>query len=208
MVAEETERFERQSKPDFSSSYSFHFQRRDLIEKPCGRLAVTIEEGVNLWGMSVRRRWHDTETRALEDQLNDVVIGLLRLTHVVREHVTRVEREDERKRERERQVQEVRAEQERLRKLLAKEKAAVGGLRDQAARWKECQSIRDFVTEVRSKGRLHEQAIEGQALEDWCTWALQQADRLDPFAEGPSSILDRADKIEHMADGIPAWQRR
>jgi hypothetical protein len=205
-VAEETERVERQTKPDFSTSYSFHFQRHDAVEKPCGRLAVEIQEEPRLWG-SHRRRWHDTEKHALEAQLNDVVVGLLKLTDAVREQKAREEREAQQVRDRERKIDELLAEQARLRQLLAKERADVGRLRDQAARWKESQVIRDFVARVRAEG-LRENALDEQAVDGWCDWALQQADRLDPFTESPSSIIDRADQIEHMSDGIPAWRRR
>ena len=208
ILAEETERVERQSKPDFSGSYSFHFQRHDRVEKPCGRLAVEIEEGVRLFGSSIRRRWHDTEKHVLEEQLNDVVIGLLKLVHAVQEQLARKQREDQQERERARKIEEVLVEQDRLRKLFAKEKSAVARLRDQAVRWRESQTIRDFVARAHTEGRLREQSLEGQALEDWCGWALQQADRLDPFAESPPSILDRAEQIEHMSDGIPPWQQR
>lgn len=208
ILAEETEHVERQSKPDLRGSYSFHFQRHDRVEKPCGRLAVEIEEGVRLWGSSIRRRWHDTEKHVLEDQLNDVVIGLLKLVHAVQEQLERKQREEQQEQERARRIEEVLAEQDRLRKLFAKEKSAFARLRDQAARWRDSQTIRDLVARARTEGRLREQSLEGQALEDWCGWALQQADRLDPFAESPPSILDRAEQIEHMSDGIPPWQRR
>ena len=208
VLAEETERVERQSKPDLSGSYSFHFQRHDRVEKPCGRLAVEVEEGVRLFGGSIRRRWHDTEKHLLEEQLNDVVIGLLKIVHAVQEQLARKQREAEQEQERARKIEEVLADQDRLRKLFAKEKSAVARLRDQAVRWRESQTIRDFVARVRTEGRLREQSLEGQAMEDWCSWALQQADRLDPFADSPPSILDQAEKIEHMSDGIPPWQRR
>jgi hypothetical protein len=208
IVAEETEHVERQSKPDFNRSYSFHFQHHDRVEKPCGRLAVELEESVSLFGSTVRRRWRDTEKHVLEDQLNDVVIGLLKLVHAVQEQLARSQREEQQARERARRIDEILAEQDRLRKLFAKERSAVARLREQAVRWRECQTIRDFVANVRAKGGLREQALEGQAIEDWCSWALQQADRLDPFAESPPSILDQAEQIEHMADGIPPWQRR
>jgi hypothetical protein len=206
-VVEETERVERQGKPDFSGSYSFHFQRHDRVDKPCGRLAVELEEESRFLG-GHRRRWHDTEKRVLEDQLNDVLIGLLKLADAVREHLARQQREAQQARERERSIDDLLAEQGRLRKLLAKERADVGRLRDQAARWKESEVIRGFVTQVRSQGRLQEESLEGQDIEGWCSWALQQADRLDPFAKSPASILDRAEQIEHMSDGIPGWRLR
>ena len=110
VLAEETEHVERQSKPDFSGSYPFHFQRHDRVEKPCGRLAVEIEEGVRLVGSSIRRRWHDTEKHVLEEQLNDVVIGLLKLVHAVQEQLVRKQREEQQEQERARRIEEVLAE--------------------------------------------------------------------------------------------------
>ena len=34
------------------------------------------------------------------------------------------------------------------------------------------------------------------ALGRWVTWALQQADRIDPLAESPASVLDRKGELE------------
>ena len=100
------------------------------------------------------------------------ILGLLKLVHAVQEQLKRKQREEQQERERARRIEEVLAEQDRLRKLFAKEKSAAVRLRDQVVRWRESQAIRDFVARVRTEGRLREQSLEGQAMEDWCGWAL------------------------------------
>jgi len=42
----------------------------------------------------------------------------------------------------------------------------------------------------------------GTALGKWVTWALQQADRIDPVVENPPPILDRKRAVRFRFDGV------
>jgi hypothetical protein len=163
---------------------------------------LIIHEKEFLWRHTQQRKWRDSDKHALEGQLTDVVVGLLKLATAVKTDHARREIEEQAAEERSRKVQAALVEQDRLRKALARERSAVQLLLDQLIRWRKSQDLRLFVQTARDRGRFEESQLEGQALEDWAQWALQQADRLDPFTSSPSSILDDAERIEHMCDGL------
>ena len=202
-IEEILETEERPEKPDLDSGYyGFHYNRTSTVRKPSGRLMIVIHEKEVLWKHTQQRKWRDSEKHVLEDQLNDVVVGLLKLSTALKVDHTRRELEAQAAEERGRKVQAALDEQDRLRKALAREIAAVQLLLDQGVRWRRSQDLRLLVQAARERGRLEESQLEGQALEDWAQWALQQADRFDPLIPSPPSILDDAGRIEHMCDGL------
>jgi hypothetical protein len=192
------------AKRDLSGSYSFHYSRYETVRKPAGRLSVAILEREHLWDHAQQRNWHDSENRALEEHLNDVIVGVLKLAAAIRAARARKEQEAREVAERQRKLQAALDEQRRLRAALAHEKACVAYLLDQATRWRRSQDLRAFIAQAREQGGVPELQLEGQAHADWVEWAMQQADRLDPFAPSPPSILDEAEKIEHMCDHLRA----
>jgi hypothetical protein len=202
-IEEILETEERPAKPDLDSGYyGFHYNRTSAVRKPSGRLMIVIQEKEVLWNHTQQRKWRDSEKHVLEDQLNDVVVGLLKLAAALRVDHARRELEAQAAEERGRKVRAALDEQDRLRKELARERAAVQLLLDQSLRWRKSQDLRLLVQAARERGRFEESQLEGQALEDWARWALQQADRLDPLAASPPSIIDDAARIERMCDGL------
>src|SRR5262249_37064173 len=151
---------------------------------------------------TVRRKWHDSAKRPLEDQLNKVVVGIIKLAGAVRAEVAQRERAHQEELERQRQLQIAVDEQARLRQELAADRARVDALRKKADRWCESQNIRRYVEHARAQGSLAEMRLQGPDVERWAEWALRQADRLDPFKPSPPSIIDDAERIEHMTDGL------
>jgi hypothetical protein len=196
---------ERQLQPDLSGDYAFHHKRHETTRKPSGRVSIVILEEQRLWQSALRRKWHDSQRRPLEDHLNDVVVGMIKLAAAVRAEIARRERARQEQMERERQLQIALEEQSRLRTELANERVRVDALRKQADRWCESQNIRRYVERARERGQIPEMRLEGPELEHWAEWALRQADRLDPLTPSPPSIIDEAERIEHMCDQL---QRR
>ena len=78
-------------------------------------------------------------------------------------------------------------------------------LQAQAKRWRRSHDLRLFVQEALRQGSLKEQDLAGTALKEWAEWALQQADRLDPFTASPPSILDDEERIKKMCDHLRGW---
>jgi hypothetical protein len=189
-----------------TGDYSFNYNRRGETEqKPSGDLAISIQEQEQIWGHTIRRNWHDSEKRPLEAQLNKVVLGMVKLAGIVQVHREKKAQQAREEEERRRKLEHAEQEQKRLRAELAAEKERVDLLRSQAGRWHESQELRAFVARASELGALPEMGLEGQALLDWCDWALQQADRLDPFSPSPPSILDEAERIERMVASIRGY---
>ena len=140
--------------------------------------------------------------RPLDQHLNDVIVGILKLSTAVKVALAEQERLASEAREHHRRLEQAQQEQLRLAAALAGERARVQLLRDQAARWRESENLRLFVLRAREVGGLARPQPDGPALDEWAGGALQQADRLDPFTPSPPSILDDAERIEHMCDGL------
>ncbi len=205
-IEEGLETFELPPKPEITSSYSFHYNRRETGRRPSGHLTVAIREAHHLWHHNQQRNWRGSEKRALEERLTDVIVGMLKLSSAVKADIAEKERNAIEEQERKRQVQVALNEQKRLQEALAEEKASVELLLNQAARWRESKSVRLFIDEARERGRIDELELEGDDLARWISWAEEQADRLDPFSPSPPSILDDAERIEHMCDGMRDWR--
>jgi hypothetical protein len=205
-VEEGTETDERPVKPDLNSSYQFHHERRDIVRRPSGRLTISIQEDSAMWGYSQQRNWNESDKRTIEDCLNGVIVGLIRLAAAMKADLARKEREARAEEERRQRRQAAVEEQQRLREAVAAERSRVTGLREHAQRWREAENLRAFVEEARKRGRGADPAPQGPDFDRWAEWALQQADRLDPFSPSPPSILDDAERIERLVDGARGYR--
>jgi hypothetical protein len=149
---------------------------------PSGKLSLKIDK--NTYGY--RRSWNDGKKKRIENCLNDVIIGLI--DSAFKEKSRRAEKE---RRERERK------EYERLKHVkqeaIRKEKERLNKLEDAAENWHKSQKLRAFIDAVRQNSDFVEIGT-GEDVSDWLDWATQQADRLDPLAESPPSILDEEEK--------------
>lgn len=130
--------------------------------------------------------WDDTEGKALEKQLSEIVVEILvRGEELYRESLVhhrawfieqRAEAEKELRRRREAQE---RKEQEH-REKQAKER--IDRLLSQAHALDQSDTIRAYVEKVRS--HLEEIGIAPAEFQLWSTWALAEADRIDPVRNG------------------------
>jgi hypothetical protein len=84
----------------------------------------------------------------------------------------------------------------RLGSMIKGEEARVQRLEEGAENWARAKRIREYVLALAGR-RTKEghQLNPGSALGKWVAWALQQADRLDPLADSPWSILDRKGEL-------------
>jgi hypothetical protein len=65
-------------------------------------------------------------------------------------------------------------------------------LEEAANNWMRAKHIRDYVMVlIESKTKQGYRLVPQSALVKWAIWAMEQADRLDPRAEFPSSVLHR-----------------
>ena len=101
----------------------------------------------------------------------------------------RIERE---RRQREWEEQERRREV--LKRQIEREQKRLDALNDQANAWQEAQQLRAYIQAVRSAEYYPQAAIlGGRDLDEWCAWAQEQANRLDPTVSSPPSVLDYKD---------------
>ena len=135
----------------------------------------------------VRKSWEDSGQTAIEQHITDIVIDLIVDGEVqYRESVEyryqwlvkrKAELEEQARREKE---EEERQERERI---LQEQKARVDRLLNEAAALRQAVDIRAYVDAVRttsaSVARLPQETIEA-----WATWALTEADRIDPILSG------------------------
>jgi hypothetical protein len=176
----------------FDGYYQFRHKQYEFKKVPSGRLCLTIDDISGYHVYDIRKNWRDTSTKRLEDQLTGVLKGIIKL--VLKKKASEKEKaEQERVRlERERQREEQEKARKELRNQINEEKERVARLiRDSGNRYKS-RLIRELVEEVESqvldKVCCYEPAED---FESWKEWALNQANRLDPLAESPDSVLDR-----------------
>jgi len=125
----------------------------------------------------------ETPKRRLEDNLNEVIIRLIR--YALEQKQDRLERE--------RQHQEWLAREERRRQLLeaiGREKKRVQDLEAQAENWHRAEIIRAYVEALKKAEGEEDSHTDDSPLAEWIAWAQRQADRLDPLVASPPSILD------------------
>ena len=118
--------------------------------------------------------WRDGPDHLLEDQLNAIVTGFIVAGEVLRRQ--RLERQEVARRYAE--AERERWKQEELRK---KEAERVQELLRCVSAWRQAAEIRAYVQAVRTAAGTARRDIDEARLEGWASWALIQADRLDPL---------------------------
>ncbi len=137
---------------------------------------------------NVRKSWEDDDNAKIENQLSDIVVELIvagesqyrewlqrqyqwHLEEKARlEEAERRRKEEEERRERERQIQ---AQKERVERLL-----------NEAAALRQADEIRSYVEAVRAANAAASDPLPPEKIEAWATWALAEADRIDPIRSG------------------------
>lgn len=125
--------------------------------------------------------FREGKKRRLEDNLNELIIRL----------VKRALQEKENRLQREKEFEERRREEEKRRALfeaIQQEKRRVHHLEIEVENWHKAEKIRAYIQAVKDK--TTETPDHAISPAQWIVWAQQQADRLDPLVESPPSILD------------------
>lgn len=135
-----------------------------------------------------RETWEDSDSEKIEDRLEDIVPSIIiagELQHREwrqRQHELAIERkteleeearrrkEEAERRERERQIQ---AQKERIERLL-----------NEASSLRQATDIRAYVEAVRAANASSANPLPQDKVEAWATWALAEADRIDPVRSG------------------------
>lgn len=148
--------------PKSFSKYQFH---------PTGILYFEIED---FYVDGARKIWSDTQSRRLEDVLNEVGIGVVVAAILQKKHDNELE-EDRHKEEAERKIRQLKEEQQR------KEQQKISALFENAQLWHTCNILRAYIKAVGDKHFSVTTIVEErEELEEWIRWALEKADIIDP----------------------------
>ena len=138
------------------------------------------------YGMT--RTWSDLKKCRLEKRLGLFVTALESTSLAIKRN--RLEAE-----ERERRWAEEARIRRQNRRLIEAEEERVKYLGKQVDEWQQSQGIREFIETVKLVAVSRAgQMVDEIELEGWIEWAEAQADRLDPLAKTPPSILDNKPK--------------
>ncbi len=153
------------------------------ITKPASTpMIARIGPGTAVDGLPMT--WEDTAREKIEAHLADVVINVLiaaentcrqqEFSHynwLVNRKADLIERAEKQRLEAER------AERERR---IKEEKARVDRLLSEARALRDADEIRSYVSLVRARNDTSRDPVPDDRLAQWATWALEQADRIDP----------------------------
>ena len=174
------------------AKYSWDRNRTEMI--PSG--VLLIDRGPTFYGNSILAK--DKKSQNIEEQLTSLVdrfifeAGEMRIRTRIRE-----EQEHQRKMEeiqRKEREQLILKAKENLQAKQEEEQRNVEDLFQKATCWKQSQILREYIAAFKDAPHDH-----GEHNEGYLAWAMQQADRLDPFCESPYSILDESiDEIDEQ----------
>ena len=155
---------------------------RQYDNVPSGILALSIEHFYCDYPLF--RNFLDIKSAKLENRLNEFIIALLIASQAYiakekhREVIRRINEEKERKRN-------------EILEAIENEKNNLKILKKNVKKHHNSNLIREYIAQYKLK--LLDETLEPekrQEIMDYIDWALKQADRMDPFAESPPSVLD------------------
>lgn len=162
-----------------------------------GRFSLRIWKPWN----APRKSWGDGKTRTVEDQLPDIVAGFMEIALSGRA-------EDEKRAVEKAEAERIAAERARRADAIRQEEARVRALHRAAADWERADRIRRMINAASESAKREGHSVEpGTPFADWLAWAGQQADRLDPLKEPPSSLIDtKASSKQPFRWPRPLWR--
>jgi hypothetical protein len=185
---------------DLDGRYEFGHSRFNRRTVPSGRLVLQINVADAHWARGGQQTWRDGKTKRVEDRLNSFVVGLLEVAARKKQHeIEEAERERQRQEDYRRRQLEAQRRAE-IREQQKAERVRVEGLLQEAGQWRRSRDLRDYIEAAEHRHLTVVGTIDPDSeFAAWLEWAHQQADRLDPLAESPPSILD--EDIEAIEDG-------
>jgi hypothetical protein len=134
--------------------------------------------------------WRDTEQRKIEGVIPECVASMMKIAVEYRRNTE--------KRHQEELFRKLRWEEfQQLKRQVDAEEDRIQRLEKGADDWHRARRIREYIIAlVDCKKEQGKELSPDTALGRWVTWALQQADRIDPLVESPSAILDRKRELE------------
>jgi hypothetical protein len=156
--------------------------QRESETVPGGKLALVLRE---TWGLSVHRSWDESDSRRLEERLNEFVIAVVARAEELRESARRAEEYARQRRE----ADELRWERERQQQL---EVAKIAALTRQADAWEQSHRIALYLAAVRSAAQqAGVELARGCPLGEWIAWAEEYSRELNPLNDPLETLATR-----------------
>lgn len=156
---------------------------------PTGEFSLKMEP---CYGSGLQSNWKDSRNQQIEQRLSEVMVSL-------RRHAALRKQEREKAQRRAARLEIELARRAELRARVEAERAAVAKLECDADNWDRARRIRAFVRAVERRPA----SLQIPDLSTWTEWARGCADRIDPLADVPPSILDTP---EADLGPISLWQ--
>jgi hypothetical protein len=170
------------------------YRLTSIFDRPPMEYEPTDELCFQVWNscQNVRRGWHDTKHQTLEQMVYKFVAGMVRVAQQERHETEQGRLDAERHRQEEVFRRKHLEELALLKGQIEGEELRVRRLEEAATNWIRAKHIRDYAMAlIEYKTKQGYKLVPKSALAKWALWAMEQADRLDPLAESPSSVLDR-----------------
>jgi hypothetical protein len=187
-VVEQVNRQEAERAPTARDS-DLAWHRERWIYTPTGIVSIVIG---TTYGFG-RRTWKDTADRPLEQQLNAVLVGIIKTAETYRQETAAREERAAQWREEQRRREELR----RQREIVEARRLAIIG---QAEAWRQSQNLTAFLAGCEQRftqrcGQIKPESTEGR----WLSWARAYVKQLDPLENGMvSQMMSEFDR--HGAD--------
>lgn len=130
-----------------------------------------------------RAEWEDSKRATLEQQLDDVVVGIMAAFPALEQ--LRKEREDDRRRSE--LAERERRDRENARKLDA---ARFRRLLELASAWREAELARAFLAALRERLPPDPLPVAGIEAADWLAWAERKVEEHDRLNRGAGSVFE------------------
>lgn len=155
---------------------------------PTGELTLSISS----WASGIKSKWKDTKEHPLEEQLNEILIGVLK--HAALSPAARLAwEENQRVQEQLRQEAEQRRIADEIRRYEYRNRCEA--LETQFARWLKSHQLRAFLKECEESLPFLDEQKANDVNARWLSWARQHADSLDPVKNGGlREIIARFDR--------------
>ena len=182
---------EQPAEHELDGYYEFGHSRFQTKRVPSGRLVLHLDGADADSAGGCQRSWRDAKKQRIEDCLNKFVAGMVRFAARKKQYEEERERRAQKLREEEQHRKEEADHRAEKRRLMLAEQARVTSLMQDAQTWMTSQTLRRYIEAKRQRYLVEHGRIEpNDDFAHWLAWAIQQADRLDPIAESPPSILD------------------
>jgi hypothetical protein len=146
---------------------------------------MVLSIGAGGYSAAERHRWDDDAAGKLESKLTEIAIEIVVTAELqyregrVRNYEWRIKQKAQlEEAARKRKLEEEQAERDRKERL---EQARIDRLLRDATLFQQARDIRNYVEAIRY-GKIEGNSPPPPDLDKWCTWALAQADRIDPAA--------------------------